>query len=129
MCSGLWDIGSEPYRYRERNVRRGEVVKAPKGNGTVRRRRKQYGSTTSGGDTQEVQGDRVRSKVRANRKALRFPGGEGLMPPAVWGLQPCYSFPTVTHGSPTPLTATCFLSSFTYFLNLIKPETMRVSLE
>ena len=70
---------------------------------------------------------RETGRVRANRKALRFPGGEGVMPPAVWGLQPCYSFPTVTHGSPTPLTATCFLSSFTYFLNLIKP--MRVSLE
>lgn len=92
MCSGLGDIGSEQYRYRDRNVPGEEVAKNSKGNNTEGKR-KQYGKTKSGrrrrahtegpGRLNEEQSE---SKQNMEQKALRFPSGEGVMPPAVWGL-------------------------------------------
>lgn len=58
------------------------------GNNTARRR-KRYGLNAKSGRA-HTEGLRRReqseSKQNAEQKALRFPGGEGVMPPAVWGL-------------------------------------------
>lgn len=66
-------------------------------NNTVRRT-KQYDNTKSGrrrrahtdGPQRRKQSE---SKQNMEQKALRFPRGEGVMPPVVWGLQCMLFFP------------------------------------
>ena len=58
------------------------------GNNAMKRTKRYSLNARSGGAHTEGprRREQSRSKQNAEQKALRFPGGEGVMPPAVWGL-------------------------------------------
>lgn len=77
----------------QRNVLREQMVNTPKETMQLGRR-KQYGSARFGRGEDEERRENARrlneeqseGKQNMKQKALRFPRGERVMPPAVWGL-------------------------------------------